>query len=142
MSRRWQINTSHKYTHFGGSIKLSSDDDMVPEGFNGKKAQGYELPSRRAKVNQVLPSELGTSLFVQIDSSYYSGFYSSWNAPAPSAAAIAARPCVHCGKTRADHHNNVGSHVEINNCYVRDVSGMLVLVLCSPFLTFSLLMCD
>ena len=106
MSRRWQINTSDKYTYFGGSIKLSSDDDMVPEGFNGKKAQGYELPSRRAKVNQVLPSELGTSLFVQIDSLYYGG----WNYP--SDAAIAARPCQNCSKTRADHHND--------KCYVRD----------------------
>ena len=78
----------------------------MPECFNQKKAQAYTLQTRRAKDNQVLPSELGTSLFVQIDSLYYGG----WNYP--SDAAIAARPCQNCSKTRADHHND--------KCYVRD----------------------
>ena len=112
-------------TCYDGKIKLSSDDD-VPEGFHDKEARAYTLHTWKAKDNQVLPSELGTSLFVRINSTFQGPYY-YYGAPAinHTAAVLAAQKCQLCGKTRADHHNDY--------CYVRNVPGMLVLVLCASF---------
>ena len=120
------------HTCYDRKIKLSSDDD-VPGGFHDKEAQAYTLRTLKAKDNQVLPSELGTSLFVRINSTFQGPYY-NYGAPAlNTAAGLAAQKCQLCGKTRADHHDDDDCLLGHGYCHVRDVPGMLVLVLCASF---------
>ena len=120
MSRRWKLNASQALTHipwhhtnpgqYDGDIDLSSDDlpaGLVPTNLCGKSANAYTLQTLKAKANYVLPSDVGTAVFIELSRKFERPY--SYPASAPTAA----QKCRACGKTEADH-------TQQKFCYVRN----------------------
>ena len=74
-------------SQYDGDIDLSSDDlpaGLVPTNLCGKSANAYTLQTLKAKANYVLPSDVGTAVFIELSRKFERPY--SYPASAPTAA--------------------------------------------------------